>query len=95
MTSNGQCLHTICGAPFTGKIWYPTNASFNGDGEFLIASQYKKYGSKPGVIYRYSTSGKCFGCVTSDVNYPTDVAISEEGKLFVLERDHIKIFKKK
>ena len=97
MTSNGQHLHTISSAPVPGKSWYPTGACFNGDDEFLIASQYEMYlfSNTPGGIYHYSTNGKYLGCITSDVQNVTDVAITKEGKLFVLEHTHIKIFKKK
>ena len=45
-------------------------------------------------IHHYTTTGEYLGCITTEVDNPTDVAI-RDGKIFVLEWRHVKVFEKK
>ncbi|XP_072049362.1 uncharacterized protein [Amphiura filiformis] len=92
VTCAGHVRHTLSMNPESQIAWRPTGAWFNGDGEFLIASQ--AGGGKSAGVCHYSTDGKFLRCITTDVEFPTDVAVTKDGKLLVLEWKHVKVFRK-
>ena len=83
---NGQILRTL-----SSQLQNPTGSYFNGANEFIIASQ---KGSGTAGIHRYGTDGKYLGCITKEVDKPTGVLVTGDGKLWVLEWRHIKVFTK-
>ena len=81
----GQILHTL-----DSPIPTLAGACFDGANEFLVVRQ---RGPDNGV-HRYSIDGIYLGRITSVVDNPTGVLITEDGKILVLELTHIKVFTK-
>ena len=87
LDQTGQLLCNIKSP--TGAGWNPRGLCCTDDDEVYISSCNESIG-----IYGYSSeTGKYLGCITKDVEYPTGLCLTEDGKqLFVAQEKSVKVF---
>ena len=79
--------------PNVVKIWFPGFVCCR-QGEIFVCNESS---GEPKGVYRYTSEGDYLGCVTTKVNTPKGIALSNDGtELFVAERydNCVKIFKR-